>query len=172
MKNHLWMQSLLVGVLSLTTVPAFAQNIGFDASQNTGPVSINTRSVSAPTVLNTVTVTCPAAGYLVATASTLFTFHVESLYLDSRGPVIAGRLAYSLTADSTSFQASHQHNVSGDYPVGFFALPATMQRVGACAAGQSVTHRFLATRGSLSNNNYPLTAVQPRLVVVFYRDKL
>ena len=57
----------------------------------------------------------------------------------------------------------------GNYVFDFHRFPASMQRVDTCTAGQSFTYRFLATRGT---NVFDVTARQPNLVILFFRDQL
>ena len=158
------MSALLVttGLLCVAAMPAGAQDSGVDFSQSTATLTINTISTAAPNILRTVTVVCPNAGYAVATASTLFSFNVGN-------PTFPGTIAYSVSVNSTSFDANHQHNVFGNYVNGFHIFPATMQRVNTCRAKQSLTFRFLATNGT---NVFDTKAKQPRLVVAYYRNRL
>jgi hypothetical protein len=135
---------------------------GIDYSQSTATVTINTISTAAPNTLRSKTIACPADGFLVATANALFSFNVS----DSSFP---GTMAYSISRNSTAFDANHQHNVFGNYVFDFHRFPASMQRVDTCTAGQSFTYRFLATRGT---NVFDVTARQPNLVILFFRDLL
>jgi hypothetical protein len=162
MKKRMLALSVTTGLLCVAATPAGAQETGFDFSQSTATVAINTISTATPNILRTVTIVCPEAGYLVGTASTLFSFNVGN-------PTFAGTIAYSISVNSTSFDANHQHNVFGNYVNGFHIFPAMMQRVNSCRTNQSLTFRFLATNGT---NVFGTTAKQPRLVVVFYRDRL
>ena len=135
---------------------------GFDFSQTAATITIDTISSATPNVLRTVTIVCPAAGHAVATANALFQFDVNN-------PAFPGTIAYSLTIGSTSFQLNHQHNIFGSYVDDFHVFPSGIQRIVRCKRGQSLTYRFLATRGTNVSN---VTARQPSLVVVFYRDRL
>jgi hypothetical protein len=135
---------------------------GMDYSQTNATVAINTLSSAAPNVLRSRAIVCPQDGFLVATANALFSFNVNN----SNFP---GTIAYSISRNSTSFDSNHQHNVFGNYVFDFHVFPATMQRVDTCNAGQSFTYRFLATRGT---NVFDVTARQPSLVIVFFRDRL
>ncbi len=146
----------------VAAIPARAQQAGLDYSQSTATVMINTISTATPNILRTVTIVCPAAGFVVTTASGLFSFNVAN-------PTFPGTIAYSISTNSTSFDANHQHNVFGNYVNGFHIFPATMQRVNTCTAKQSLTLRFLATNGT---NVFDTRVKQPRLVSVYYRDRL
>lgn len=160
---RLLMFSIFVSALFLVANQAKATpEVGFDFSQTSSNITINTISTASPNVLRTVTIICPAAGYSVATANTLFEFNVNN-------PTFPGTIAYSLSRNSASFQSAHQHNVFGNYVEDFHIFPATIQRIDSRTAGQSVTYRFLATQGT---NVFDVTAKQPSLVVVFYRDRL
>lgn len=163
--KSIYLLTLSMFVCFLVLVENHAQatpEVGFDFSQTSNTITINTISTASPNVLRTVTIICPAAGYSVVTANALFQFNVNN-------PTFPGTIAYSLSRNSTSFQSAHQHNVFGNYVDDFHVFPATIQRIDSCTAGQSVTYRFLATQGS---NVFDTTAKQPSLVVVFYRDRL
>ena len=163
--KSIYLLTLSMFVCFLVLVENQAQatpEVGFDFSQTSNTITINTISSASPNVLRTVTINCPVAGHTVATANALFKFSVSN-------PDFSGTIAYSLSRNSTSFQSAHQHNVFGSYVDDFHVFPATIQRIDSCNAGQNVTYRFLATRGTFS---FDATARQPNLVVVFYRDRL
>ncbi len=163
MKSSLFTSTLLVSAFFLVGSRAHATpEVGFDFSQTSNTLAVNTLSTNTPNVLRTVTLVCPQAGHTVATANTRFQFNVGNA-------AFPGTIAYSLTRGSTSFQSDHQHNIFGNYVDDFHVFPATMQRIDSCTAGQSVTYRFLATQGT---NVFDVTARQPSLVVVYYRDRL
>ena len=135
---------------------------GIDYSQTASTITINTISTATPNVLRSKTIACPADGFLVATANALFSFTVSN-------STFPGTIAYSVSRNSTAFDANHQHNVFGNYVFDFHRFPASMQRVDTCTAGQTFTYRFLATRGT---NVFDVTARQPNLVILFFRDQL
>ena len=135
---------------------------GIDYSQSTATVTINTISTAVPNVLRSKVIVCPETGFLVATANALFSFNVN----DSSFP---GTIAYGISRDSTAFDSNHKHNVFGNYIFDFHVFPASMQRIDTCTAGQSSTYRFVATRGT---NVFGVTARQPNLVILFFRDRL
>jgi hypothetical protein len=163
MKSASLASAILVSSLFLAGNEALANpEVGFDFSQTSNTIDITTISTASPNVLRTVTVVCPEAGHTVATANALFAFSVSN-------PTFPGTVAYSLTRNSSSFQSNHQHNVFGSYVDDFHVFPATKQRVDSCNSGQSVTYRFLATRGT---NVFDVTASEPSLVVVYYRDRI
>ncbi|HEX3034410.1 MAG TPA: hypothetical protein VHT73_04645 [Thermodesulfobacteriota bacterium] len=153
---------LIIVLMAASPEIAQAQQTGFDFSQTANTITINTINTSSPNVLRTVQIQCPVTGYTVATANALFSFEVSN-------PSFFGTIAYSISRNSTSFNSNHQHNVFGSYVDDFHVFPASIQRVDSCNAGQNVTYRFLATRGT---NIFNAEARQPKLVVVFYRDRL
>ena len=135
---------------------------GIDYSQTTATVTITTISTAASNVLRSKAIVCPADGFLVATANALFSFNVNK-------PTFPGTIAYSISRNSTAFDPNHQHNVFGNYVFDFHVFPASMQRVDTCSSGQTFTYRFLATRGT---NVFDVTARQPSIVILFFRDRL
>jgi hypothetical protein len=102
---------------------------------------------------------CPAG--LVATANTKFQY--------SAGPNFAGTIAYSISKNSTAFDPNHQHNLFGNFVNNLTTVPASIQRVDECEAGKTITYRFVATQGT---NVFNVSASQPNLVVLFFRNRL
>ena len=162
MKSALSVSAVLLSSLLASNEALANPEVGFDFSQTSNTIDITTISTASPNVLRTVTVVCPESGHTVATANALIAFSVSN-------PTFPGTVAYSLSRNSTAFQSNHQHNVFGSYVDDFHVFPATKQRVDSCNSGQSVTYRFLATRGT---NVFDVTASEPSLVVVFYRDRI
>src|SRR5687768_6424927 len=163
--NNIYLFTLSIFISSFFLMSDHAKEtpeVAFDFSQTYNTIEIDTLSTATPNVLRTVTVVCPEAGFTVATANALFQFSVSH-------PDFPGTIAYSLTRNSTSFQSTHQHNIFGRYVDNFHVFPVTIQRIDSCNDGQSVTYRFLATRGTFS---FDASARQPNLVVVFYRDRI
>jgi hypothetical protein len=160
---HLFSVLIFMSLLLLLNASVQATpEVGFDFSQTSNTVEIDTLSTATPNILRTVTIVCPDDGFTVATANALFSFNVSNTNFP-------GTIAYSLSRNSTSFQSNHQHNIFGRYVDNFQVLPVTIQRIDSCSDGQSVTYRFLATRGTFS---FDVSAKQPNLVVVFYRDRI
>ncbi|HEY9860726.1 MAG TPA: hypothetical protein V6D16_14550 [Candidatus Obscuribacterales bacterium] len=153
----------LILTTSLLSLPnqVKAQTSGIDFSQTNNTVTINTISTSNPNVLRTVTIRCPDNGFLVATANTKFQY--------SAGPNFAGTIAYSISKNSTAFDPNHQHNLFGNFVNNLTTVPASIQRVDECEAGKTITYRFVATQGT---NVFNVSASQPNLVVLFFRNRL
>lgn len=140
-----------------------------DYSQSTSSVSVGATNPSDTTVLNTVTVVCPAFdGWLVATADAEFISHaLHALPTD-------GLIGYSITRDNVAPIASdNNHNklLSDEYMVqSYHYTSAGMQRVDSCTPGQSVTYKFVAWNWSSSNAS--LSAVYPRMTVQFISNTI
>jgi len=108
-----------------------------------------------------VTIKCPGKEFLVLTANTKFQY--------SANPSFFGTIAYSISKDSTAFYPNHQHNLFGNFVNNLTTVPASIQRVDQCEARNTITYRFVATQGS---NVFDVSASQPHLVVLFFRDRL
>lgn len=146
----------LLGLATMAAAQAVEPGFGFSQSPNT--LNINTMSTANPNLLRSVTVTCPANGVLWANATGRISFEVTS-------NSFPGTVAYALSRGSTSMQANFQQNLFGRFVDDFATVPIAIQRVDSCNAGQTVTYRFLATRGTFTTN---VTVTKPALVVSFH----
>ncbi len=109
--------------------------------------------VGANTVLNMVQVKCPTAGYLIARATAYFT----DLFSANQGD---GKLTYYLKKNK-AFAGDHLYAFEGE------RVAAPIQRVDTCKQNEKVTYRFQA-----NDADEEFEAIQPRLVVLFYKDRI
>ncbi len=136
-----------------------------DYSQFTGfSVTINSVDPANTTVLNTVTVVCPASGWLVATASTQFDV------VNAAG--IEFIIGYSITRDNVApiaYDPNHYQRWQEKADYNSHRAPAGMQRVDNCTSGQSVTYKFVAyQRGNIVS----VSAFSPRMTVQFISNTI
>jgi hypothetical protein len=137
---------------------------GIDFDTGSATVSVTSTSTVTPTVLRTVTATCPNTGFLLATASSLFTA--------TPGAVNGTQFLYSIAKDATTFDNTTRYTVAMrdiKDPGGASVPSSALMRVDSCTAGQSVTYRFLAAKGV---DLVKLNATQPKLVVTFFQKKI
>lgn len=135
---------------------------GGDYSQTFGIVNITSSSSTAPTILRSVTVKCPVAGFLIANADAEFGLGMTDLNAD-------GTLAYGISR-TTALDFNNYHFIEGRDPVdGVVSNPGGLQRFDICTAGQTITYRFVAYL--VEGLGPPTGAHQPRLSVIFLRDR-
>ena len=137
-----------------------------DFSQSTSPLSvrISNSDHTDMTVLNTVTVTCPLNGFLVATASTLLVTAVPSPG-DRMGVTLA------ITLDTTAPFGAPQRALNTVQGPGADALASaiTIQRVVSCSINETKTLRFVASNLIDFGD---AVAGNPRLVVLFFDKRI
>lgn len=161
------MKLISASTLAVTTFILMLNNAlatpetGFDFSRSVNTVNITTQSTNSPNVLRVVRIRCPRNGWLVAIASTRLQY--------TAGPAFPGTMAFSISRNSGKFSPNNQQNIFGNYVNGLHTASVHMQRIDSCKENVSYTYRFLATRGSNAAN---ASADQPRLVVMFFRDRL
>jgi hypothetical protein len=137
---------------------------GIDFDTGSASVSVTSTSFTTPTVLRTVTATCPNTGFLLATASSLFTA--------TPGAVNGTQFTYSIAKDSTAVDNNTRYTVAMrdiQDPSGASVPGSALMRVDSCTAGQSVVYRFLGVKGV---DLVKLNATQPKLVVTFFQRKI
>lgn len=152
----------LTGLLSVTGQAVANPEVGADYSATTGSVTISSFDSSSPTVLRSVTVRCPVAGFTIAHADALF-----GISLTTAG--VQGNVVYGISRNSAAFDFNHYHLRSEEVTSGFAWNPGAISRFDRCTAGQTATYRFVAYL------NFGVTASssawQPKLSVVGYRDR-
>ncbi|RYU62469.1 hypothetical protein EWI61_03015 [Methylolobus aquaticus] len=135
---------------------------GGDYAQSTTSIGIPSSSSATPTILRSVTVVCPVAGFLLAQADAQFGMQM------SGGAWAEGTLGYGISRN-TAFDFNHYHYIEGASGDGFQYNPGSIQRFDTCTAGQSITYRFVAyLLSGLSTSTY---AWQPKLSVIQLRDR-
>src|SRR4051794_10175947 len=133
---------------------------GGGASQSNNFVGITSANFAAPTILRSVVIKCPVAGFLIANADTSF-------LLSPTPGAAASSLEYSISR-TTAFDTSAHHSIRIATPGLVSSIPGSIQRFDSCKAGQTITYRFVALLGEgLSGAS---DASQPRLSVIFLRD--
>lgn len=152
--------------LAFATVQEASATSWFNYSQTKNSVAIIGPDFANTTVLRVVTVTCPAAGFLMAQGSA----HIQLTPLAGIDTVQGG---ISITRNSRApFPAdpNHYNSIVLSTPNGGNAvLPGFIQRVDSCSQGQKITYRFVAWHESASDASI---ALGPRLVVQFFSDKI
>jgi hypothetical protein len=133
---------------------------GGDASQSNNLVGITSASFAAPTILRSVAIKCPVAGFLIANAD-------ASFFLSPTPGATASSLEYSISR-TTAFDASADHSIRIATPGLVSSIPGSIQRFDSCQAGQTITYRFVALLGE--GLTAASDASQPRLSVIFLRD--
>jgi hypothetical protein len=165
----------LASTLSIMSIQAHATAwLDFDQA-GVGGTGISTDSQN-PTVLNQVTVVCPANGFLVATATSDVSFRSLRPSPDEDGPRIV-----PVSASSAVFSISRQVKVDllfetvivqDIYPGGFVNIPSTVQRVEACKSGETVTYFHTAHGSGDSGANRVSIEGISKLVVEFFDKRI
>lgn len=172
MKLHTALTSLtLAGSLCALAPQAHAAAVqGIDSDGRTFFAGTLGSPAEDPDLLSEVTATCPQKGFLFAQAAT------EFVATETSGAGAQVFIKYSLAKDAFFMDSSSTYNV-------FFKLPAAIGsisevraatpilRVDFCNAGQSVTYRFFAGKGSSNNADF-LQFNIPRLVVTFFQKRI
>lgn len=142
---------------------AFANpEAGGKFSQASSFVFIPSVSAAAPTILRTVSIKCPVAGFLLANAEASF-----QLSFSTATPNSPAVMHYGISR-TTAFDTQHDHAIElPTNPVNPI-IPGSMQRFDNCTAGQTITYRFIAflVGGLTAATN----ASQPTLSAIFLRD--
>jgi len=128
-----------------------------------GTTNVTSVANGAPTIITTLTVTCPAIGQVMVTASG------ESAAQTNVAGTNFNGLAYSISRNSTAtdnnnvVQSSALATFSGDANRDFL----TVQRVDTCTNGESVTYRLTAYRSQAATG--PASFIwNGRLVGMFF----
>jgi hypothetical protein len=152
----------ITALLALTTLAAGNANAFFgDFDQETGGISIDSSNFNNATLLNTVNVTCPNDGWLVAQAEATF-------QLD---PTVVGQtvwVRYSITNDGANgIDSNHDRSLQAFVMESVHEVPGAIMRIDRCSAGQEVEYRFVAQR--VSNADSTSAAFGPRMSVQWFR---
>jgi hypothetical protein len=128
-----------------------------------GTTSITSNSNAAPTIIATLTVTCPAAGQVLVTGSG------ESAAVTSIAGNNFNGLAYSISKNST---ATDNNNVVQSSSLAVFNGDAnrdflSVQRVDSCASGESITYRLTGYRAQVATGTSSFMW-NGRMVAQFY----
>lgn len=154
--------TLVASLLSLSgqAHAAADQGIDFDIG-SPAPITVNSTSASAATVLKTVTATCPQNGFLFATATANFIPRPDANQVVN--------FHSSISKDTTAYDFKTNYDVILKGVIDEIRLPANPSlRVDSCSAGKSVTYRFLSFKGLGTQ----LIVVNPGLVVTFFQTKI
>lgn len=133
---------------------------GIDFNKNTSGVTITSTSKTSPTELISRAITCPRSGYVWAFYSSELSYYA-STYGDYA--FVLYSISTSTSWDDYNVQQTAQRDfsTSSSY-VNRSAL--AIQRLANCTAGQSITFRVFATKGS-STNAY---VFQPTLTLMYF----
>ena len=151
---------VIVGLLFCFTNEVKATVWG-DYVQTGQTVTITSSNENDTTILRSVTVVCPKAGQLVATAIAEFT-------IDSPDNFDYGSIGYSITRDTIApiaYAPSHSyiHEAAITDAMNFVRVPGSIQRGDLCTAGQTITYHFVAWRRQATSAE----AKSPRMSVLF-----
>jgi hypothetical protein len=136
--------------------------IGGDYATNPALLTfIDSASSTNPTILTSVQVRCPVAGFLIVQADVEF-----ALYNTSQ--IARGILVYGITR-TTRLEGQHYHRIEADGGLEARIRTGAMQRFDTCVAGQTLTYRLYAYRQTgLSSVTW---ARRPQLSVIHVRDR-
>ena len=153
----------IAGVLAPLGSPAQATS-WMDFDDKPGVINISADSQN-PTILNEVTVVCPQAGFLVAT-STATAFMRNLVGNQANGAVV---FSISLERKRALGNDTVLHERLG--PNTFVNAPASVQRIDACAAGETRTY-FHTVHGFAGPGNQVATEGRSKLVVQFFNRRI
>jgi hypothetical protein len=153
----------VAGVLSPMRGQAHADAwMGYDESPG-GAVS---RDALHPTVLNEVTAVCPTTGYLVAMGtSTTFLRNLPG------GTKAQGAVVFSISFDGKRDFFNSTVVLQNMGPDTLAHVPASLQRIDACDAGETLTYYYIAYGGGPEALQLGIEGVS-KLVVQFFNREL
>jgi hypothetical protein len=122
---------------------------------------IDSSSATNPTILTSVQIRCPVAGFLIVHADVEFALYKASQ--NSRGVLV-----YGITR-TTALEGQHYHRLEASEGFGAVIRNGAMQRFDTCVAGQTLTYRLFAYRQV--NLTSPSWARRPQLSVIHVRDR-
>ncbi|WP_019864412.1 hypothetical protein [Methylovulum miyakonense] len=134
---------------------AYAGQTGVDRSFTLFK-NIDSTDPTQPTIINTVTVVCPAAGTLISNVSAQIT-------LATSGAAGEVDLQYGITKNSVKQDINNHHIIREYTDSGTTWSSVSYQRADNCTAGQTVKIRFLANKISANAAD----AEKSSLVVTF-----
>src|SRR3954452_24750373 len=123
----------LAGVLFPLGSPAHATS-WMDFDELTSAIFTISDNSQNPTILNQVTVVCPAAGFLVATSS------ATAFLQNPGGPKTQGFLVFSISRERRRDEVFDTIVLQNMGPGTLAEIPANVQRIEACGAGETRTY--------------------------------
>jgi hypothetical protein len=140
---------------------------GFDNTPTPSFPNVSADSAN-PTVLNEVTVVCPATGFLVATAnSTAF------LRNPAGGRKSTGFVVFTISLDRNAQDDADRTVALQDLgPDTFANIPASLQRVDACNSGETRAYYLVAHGGGGPAEIQFTTEGRSTLVVEFFDQRI
>jgi hypothetical protein len=165
-RKNLLMSLTLAGALSALGSQAHATSwMDFDDESPAVP-TLSTDSAN-PTVLNQVTVVCPARGFLVATGTaTAFLRNVE-------GGKSTGFVVFTISpTGSAQNETARTIALENLGPDTYANIPASLQRIDACNAGETRTYYLVAHGGGGPAEIQFTTEGRSRLVVEFFDTRI
>lgn len=160
--RHSCILTTLLALTGLTAgnAQAFLFTSG-DFDQETGGITIDSANFNNATLLNTVNVTCPRDGWLVAQAEA--TFQLDPTVTES-----TVWIRYSITNDGANgIDSDHDRSLQAYVVESTHEVPGSIMRIDRCESGQDVEYRFVAQR--VSNADPTSAAFGPRMSVQFFR---
>ncbi|MBW4619090.1 MAG: hypothetical protein KME17_06995 [Cyanosarcina radialis HA8281-LM2] len=153
----------IAGTFSALGSPAHATT-WFDFDDRPGAINISSDSQN-PTIINQVTVVCPAAGFVVARSSS--TAFLRNLV----GTKSTGFVVFSISIDGKRAIGNDAVVVQNLGPNTFANIPASVQRIDACNAGQTITY-FHTVHGFAGLGNQVATEGRSKLVVEYFNRRI
>lgn len=135
--------------------------IGGDYASSPLLTFIDSTSSTNPTLLTSVQIRCPVAGFLIVQADAEFMLYQSS-------STARGELHYGITR-TTAVDSNHYHRVEGDSGTLRVVRNGAMQRFETCLAGQTLTYRLVAYR--YLNLTSPTWARRAQISVIHVRDR-
>jgi len=167
-RKNLLMSLTLAGALSALGSQAHATSwMDFDDGSardgSGGSISADSQN---PTIINQVTVVCPATGFLVARANS--TAFLRNLTGQQK---LGAFVVYSISLDGKRALGNDAIVFQNLGPNTFANVPASVQRIDACNAGETRTYYHTA-HGSAGEGNVVATESRSKLVVEFFDTRI
>lgn len=154
----------IVGVSAVAMASPARAASWMDFDDKPGVFNLSTDSQN-PNILNQVTVVCPAAGFLVATSTS--TAFLRNLV----GTKTTGFVAFSISRNLRRDEVYDTVVVQNLGPNTYAEIPASIQRIEPCSAGETVTY-FHTAHGSAGLGNQAAATERARLVVEFFNRQI
>lgn len=153
----------IAGALSAVASPVHA-TAWMDFDDKPSPIGLSNNSQS-PTILNQVTVVCPATGFLVARSNS--TAFMRNLV----GTKTTGFVAFSISRQLKRDEVYDTVVVQNLGPNTFAEIPANVQRIDTCIAGETVTY-FHTGHGGIGPGNQVAVTERSTLIVEFFNRRI
>jgi hypothetical protein len=153
----------IAGALSALSSPANATT-WFDFDDKPSPIGLSGDSQN-PSILNQVTVVCPATGFLIARSNS--TAFMRNLV----GIKTTGFVAFSISRQLKRDEVYDTVVVQNLGPNTFAEIPAGIQRIDPCVAGETVTY-FHTGHGGIGLGNQVAVTERSTLVVEFFNRRI